>query len=408
MSGKPEKMYISYMTKSLCLWIGLIFLFALEILRVYFIMPFPGSQQHDTVGFAYFLDRNIIWLRIIGLALVIWPLPFYFRTGKGWLKLTLIGILLIYGAVFYGFNFKFLAEKMFYQPSVKQFAADSASFAADSTTRDRLIIGVALQGAAKAYPIEIIGYHHQVKDTVGGQPVLVTYCTVCRTGRVYSPFVHGKYATFRLVGMDHFNAMFEDADTHSWWQQATGKAITGPLKGQQLEEIPSAQMTLGDWQALHPNSLTLQPDPKFKSKYDSLKGYDEGTIKSGLEKRDSGSWQFKSWVIGIESGGRSKAYDWNNLVKDRVIPDTIGKLHLLLTIEPNNKTFYALSYGDSLSFQYDTSKNTIRDVNTLSTWQPNGSCTEGPMKGAQLQRVQAYQEFWHSWRTFHPGTVMVK
>jgi len=389
------------MSKSLYLWIGLIFLFALEILRVYFIMPFPGSQQHDTVGFAYFLDRNIVWLRIIALALVIWALLFYLRTGKVGLKITLVAILLVYGVVFYLFNFKFLADKMFYQPSVKQFLADS-------TNPDRLVIGVAVKGAAKAYPIEIIGYHHQVRDTVGGQPVLVTYCTVCRTGRVYSPFVQGKYAAFRLVGMDHFNAMFEDADTHSWWQQATGKAITGSLKGQQLEEIPSAQMTLAHWQALHPNSLTLQPDPNFKNKYDSLKGYDEGTIKSSLEKRDSASWQFKSWVIGIESGGRSKAYDWNNLVKDRVIPDTIGKLHLLLTIEPDNKTFYALSYNDSLSFQYDTGKSTIRDINTRSTWQPNGSCTEGPMKGAQLQPVQAYQEFWHSWRTFHPGTVMVK
>lgn len=389
------------MNKSLLLWIGLVFLFALEILRVYFIMPFPGSQRHDTIGFAYFLDRNIIWLRIVGLALVIWPLLFYLRAGRVWLKVVLVVIVLLYAGVFYLFNFKFLADKMFYQPRVKQFAMDS-------TDANRLVIGVAVQGAAKAYPIEIIGYHHQVRDTVGGEPVMVTYCTVCRTGRVYSPFVQGRYATFRLVGMDHFNAMFEDAATGSWWQQATGKAVAGPLKGQKLAEIPSFQMTLGDWQVLHPNSVTLQPDPNFKRKYDSLKGYDEGKINSSLERRDSGSWRFKSWVVGVQSGGRSKAYDWNNLIRDRVIPDTIGNLHLLLTIEPDNRTFYALSYNDSLSFQYDSSTNTIRDVNTGSTWQPSGSCTDGPLKGMQLQPVQAYQEFWHSWRTFHPGTVEVR
>jgi hypothetical protein len=39
---------------------------------------------------------------------------------------------------------------------------------------------------------------------------MITYCTVCRTGRVFSPDVDGKPETFRLVGMDHFNAMFED------------------------------------------------------------------------------------------------------------------------------------------------------------------------------------------------------
>jgi len=389
------------MKKSLLLWIGLSFLFVLEILRVYFIMPFPGSQRHDTIGLAYFLDRNIIWLRIVGLALVIWGLPSYLRFGKLWEKIVLILVVLIYGGVFYLFNFRFLADKMFLQVRVKQFAADSANV-------DRLVIGVSYNGAARAYPIEIIGYHHQVRDTVGGQPILVTYCTVCRTGRVYSPFVHGRYANFRLVGMDHFNAMLEDEETRSWWQQATGKAITGPLKGQQLKEIPSAQMTLGDWQTLHPNSLTLQADPHFKRRYDSLKGFDEGTINSSLERRDTDSWQSKSWVIGVNVEGRSKAYDWNNLVRDRVIPDTIGKLHLLLTIEPNNKTFHALSYDDSLSFLYDVAAKEIRDMNTQSTWQPNGSCVDGPMKGAQLQTVQAYQEFWHSWRTFHPATLEVK
>lgn len=59
---------------------------------------------------------------------------------------------------------------------------------------------------------------------------MVTYCTVCRTGRVYSPMVNGKLETFRLVGMDHFNAMFEDASTKSWWRQSNGDCIAGPLK----------------------------------------------------------------------------------------------------------------------------------------------------------------------------------
>ncbi|MBS1661023.1 MAG: DUF3179 domain-containing protein [Bacteroidetes bacterium] len=389
------------MKKSLILWSGLILLFAMEILRVYFIMPFPGSQRHDTIGLAYFLDRNVIWLRIIALVLVFWGLVLYFGEGRTWQKVALIVVLLIYGGLFYMVNFKFLAEKMFYQPRVKQFAVDS-------TDKDRLVIGVSLQGAARAYPIEIIGYHHQVRDTVGGQPIMVTYCTVCRTGRVYSPMVQGKTADFRLVGMDHFNAMFEDAGTRSWWQQATGVAVAGPLKGQRLAEVPSAQMTLGDWLAMHPNSLTMQADPNFKRKYDSLKGYDEGTINSGLEKRDTLSWQFKSWVVGVEIGGRSKAYDWNSLIKNRVIPDTIGQTHLLLTIEPNNRTFYALSYSDSLSFEYDLNTQTLRDVNTASTWLPSGKCIEGPLKGTQLPPIQAYQEFWHSWRTFHPGTVAVK
>ena len=274
--------------------------------------------------------------------------------------------------------------------------------------QNRLVIGVALHGEARAYPIEIIGYHHQVKDTVGGQPILVTYCTVCRTGRVYSPFVNGSYTNFRLVGMDHFNAMFEDSATKSWWQQATGVAITGPLKGTRLQEIPSAQMRLGDWQAAHPNSLILQPDPHFKSRYDSLRGYDEGNIDGSLEKRDTASWEFKSWVVGLSLNGRSKAYDWNTLVRDRVIRDTLGHTDLLLTIEPNNLTFHVFSLPDSLDLRYDPVAGQLVDqLASGSSWSLGGECLDGPQKGQRLAAVQAYQEFWHSWRTFHPGTIRV-
>lgn len=406
--------------RSFLLILGLLLMLALEILRVYFIMPFPGSQQSDTIAIAYFLNNNIWWLRFLCWILVLPSLFYYFRKGRSWQKVLLSVVVLFYGFVFYLFNFRFLADKMFYQPKEKMFV----TAAADTTGTNKLVLGVSIHGEAKAYPIEVIGYHHQVKDTVGGQPILVTYCTVCRTGRVFSPFVNGKYEQFRLVGMDHFNAMFEDAATKSWWQQATGMAITGPLKGTRLEEVPSAQMQLGDWVALHPKSFTLQPDPHFTAKYDSLRGYDEGTISSSLEKRDSGSWKFKSWVIGVSLDGKqegkqegkqdgkengvgkrdSKAYDWNRLVKERVIQDSIGNTPVLLTIQPNDKTFFVLTHNDSLRFQYDTVTHLLKDINTQSSWQPDGKCIAGPLSGQSLPRLQAYQEFWHSWKTFHPGT----
>jgi len=177
----------------------------------------------------------------------------------------------------------------------------------------QLVVGVSLHGEAKAYPIEIIGYHHQVRDTVGGEAIMVTYCTVCRTGRVFSPTVNGQPSTFRLVGMDHFNAMFEDSRTRSWWRQVNGEAIAGKLKGQLLREIPSEQMRLESWIREHPNTLILQPDTLFKEEYDGLKNYDEGKSKSDLTKPDSLSWKEKSWVVGVSLGLYAKAYDWKDL-----------------------------------------------------------------------------------------------
>jgi hypothetical protein len=303
----------------------------------------------------------------------------------------------------YLLNFKFMADKMFYQPKNKLFI----SAATDTTNRKSLVIGVAINGEAKAYPIEIIGYHHQVRDTIGGKPAMITYCTVCRSGRVYDPVVNGQPENFRLVGMDHFNAMFEDATTKSWWRQENGKAITGILKGASLKEIPSHQMSLDDWLTLYPNSLVMQPDPNFKKEYAGERGYDADTLKSSLEKRDSASWQSHSWVIGIKINNHTKAYNWNMVAKNKFLEDDFSGTSLLLTMSQDERSFYVLDRNTTngvLHFSADSSATFLKDNKTGSTWNINGVCIDGAMKGAQLKPVEAYQEFWQSWQSFHPDT----
>ncbi|MEP7238805.1 MAG: DUF3179 domain-containing (seleno)protein, partial [Ferruginibacter sp.] len=386
---------------------GFLILFATEILRVYFIMPFPGSQKSDTIQIAYFLNNYTWWFRILGLVLLVPPMIYIFRNSRWWRKILLGIFVLLYGFIFYMFNFKFLADKMFYQPKNK-ILATVANNKIDST---KLIIGVVINGQAKAYPIEIIGYHHQVQDSIGGEPVMVTYCSVCRTGRVFSPFVNGKFEKFRLVGMDHFNAMFEDATTKSWWRQATGIAVAGPLKGTALKEIVSAQMSLAAWIRKYPNTTILQPDTFFATQYKGLEGFDEGTINSGLEKRDSASWQFKSWIIGVEKNGHAKAYDWNELVKQRIINDTFQNTALVLVLENDNRSFHVWNRQVSdklLQFSWDAASQSLKDGATNSVWNMYGECVEGVLKGNRLSAIQAYQEFWHSWQSFHPETTKYK
>ena len=380
----------------------LLILFVAEILQVYFIMPFPGSQKADTIDIAYFLFKNILYIRLSALVLIAYLVFKSFATWKKWKKIVFIVFILFYSGIFYLVNFKFLADKMFYQPKNKSLV----DIHRNKVNNDNLVVGVIINDEARAYPVEIIGYHHQVQDTVGGQPVMVTYCTVCRTGRVFSPFVNGKKESFRLVGMDHFNAMFEDASTKSWWRQGTGEAIKGPMKGQKLIEIPSQQMTLASWLRDNPYSLILQPDTIFNKQYENLKGFDEGTLKSKLEKRDSGSWNFKSWVIGIDYNGNSKAYDWNELVSKKIIADSLPGLPLIIAIEPDEASFHVWNRQiNNLSLNFIADSSGFKDLNTLSIWNFNGVCIDGELKGAKLMTIQASQEFWHSWLTFHPSTT---
>ncbi len=390
--------------KNFLLFTGLLLLLTAEILRVYYIMPFPGSQRGATIGFAYWLGRNINWIRIVLVLLVAWPLVQAFLRNKAWKNILLFLLVALYGIVFFFFNFRFEADKMFYQPTHKNFAVANSS-GADTV----LVIGVAVDGAAKAFPIQIIGYHHQVRDTIGHTPAIITYCTVCRTGRVFSPVVNGHPETFRLVGMDHFNAMFEDATTKSWWQQATGVAIAGPLKGQALAEIPSRQLSLAAWLRMYPHSTVLEPDSTYKKRYNDLAGYNKGTIEGSLEKRDSASWQPKSWIVGIVSAQHTKAYDWNALVKKEMIEDSLPGTPVLLALENDSVSFHVWSRevkGQTLHFIKNKLQDALTDTGSGSSWNMNGQCIAGSLKGEQLKNIQSYQEFWHSWKNFHPTTAV--
>lgn len=372
-------------------WFGLIGLLLFEVANVFFIMPMPGSQEMNSIDIAYFLHRwrwafrALFGLMIAaGLLMAKWR-----RRRKWWLAVPL----LITGIGVYMVNFIMAADHMFYQPEAKLMVAPGAN----KVDPGRLVIGVVNNGEARAYPIRFLGYHHQVQDTVGGKPVIITYCTVCRTGRVFEPVVDGKHEQFRLVGMDHFNAMFEDAATGSWWRQVNGEAIAGKWKGKQLPEVFSTQTSLAAWLRLYPASLVMQADPAFASSYDSTMKYEDGSSRKKLTGTDSLSWNDKSWVVGVKAGDGRKAYDWNALLAERVIHDTIRSLPVLVVLADDNKSFFAFERplhhrftlrhdtlsADSLRYRIDG-----RGINTTS-----------------LKPLPAYQEFWHSWRTFNPGTA---
>lgn len=368
--------------------IGFIFF---ELANVYFIMPMPGSQEINSLDLAYALHSWRLVIRCILAVFIIIGMKSAFATSK-WKTLGLMIVLLI---VMYTTNYHMAADVMFYQPKSISFKTKDNNL----VPIDKIIIGIAYQGHAKAYPIQFLGYHHQVRDTIGDKQVMVTYCTVCRTGRVFEPLIHNKVEDFRLVGMDHFNAMFEDKNTKSWWRQATGEAVTGPLKGESLPEFPSVQTTLSKWIELYPNTLVMQPDHHFQDKYDSLLTYERGRLTGRLTRKDTASWQQKSWVVGVELNGASKAYDWNELQKKRIIYDVLGNKPIATILSKDNISFVVLervSTEQTFTLVNDTLMSPENSYNFIG---------ESLNKNVEsLKRLKAYQEYWHSWKTFHPDT----
>jgi hypothetical protein len=387
------------------LWVGVLFVIVPGLLRTYFMMPFPGSQNMETMNIAYFLDKYLLYSRIIGLLLIVLPVINIYLNGtlKGriWISILVIGCV----GIFY-FMHSFHAEKIFEEPKEKIFATS----AANKVPLDKLVIGIEINGQTKAYPIQYIGYHHKVQDSVGGKPLLITYCTMCRSGRVFDPIIDGVYQTFRLVGARHFNAVIEDKETGSWWYQATGVAAIGPQEGKAMTEITSEQMTLRQWIELHPSTLIMQQDQNYLERYAELESYDQRQTTNTDPANAIAGWQRGAWVVGVVIGDTAVAYRWNEIAKLRTINTAINSTPLVIAIGSDSSSFGCWKRtvdGAVLNFSMDSGQNTFHDESG-SLWNMSGVCIEGTFKGKKLERILAYQEYWHSWKTFHPNTKQWK
>lgn len=372
-------------------YVGLVLLVLFEAARVYFIMPLPGSQRMRSIDIAYWLHSWRWTLRAVFVAIAAVGVLGALRGGRS-RKIIVPLALAFTGIAAYGGNVTMSADRIFIAPTT----LDMQPPERNKVEMARLVVGVEINGEARAYPVQFIGYHHQVRDVVAGQPVLVTFCTVCRTGRVFRPIVRGEVESFRLVGMDHFNAMFEDARTGSWWRQANGEAIVGPLKGETLPELPSRQVMLAQWLALHPRSLIMQADAALKEKYTKDFDYETGRSKKPLTGSDTVSWHEKSWVVGITVDGESKAYDWNRLLKETAINDVLGGKPIVLALAADKRSYFAFVRPDSTPM-------TVRHDSLVAgpnAWAFTGRGATAP----PLEPINASQEFWHSWRTFQPDT----
>jgi hypothetical protein len=371
---------------------GLIGISLFEILNVYFIMPMPGSQEIKSLDIAYFLYSNRWIFRVCFSIMIATGAMNAFEIKRKWLPAA---SLIVAITITYFFNFRMTAEKIFRQPGKLIFKGQTDN----KLSLNSVVIGVANNGKTKGYPIQFLVYHHQVQDTVGGKPLLVTYCSVCRTGRVYEPLVKGHPEKFRLVGMDHFNAMFEDMTTRSWWRQVTGEAVTGPLKGESLPEVASEQLTIKKLFELHPDALIMQADGGSLTRYDSLRKFEQGLSRSSLTRTDSLSWKNKSWVIGVKIGSVEKAFDWNQLKNQHIINDNIGGKPFFLVLSNDSSSFAAFERP------LETENFTVKNDTLISNGVAYDFAGHNLLSTSQdLKPVNAYQEFWHSWKTFHPNT----
>jgi hypothetical protein len=121
------------------------------------------------------------------------------------------------------------------------------------------VLGLELNGEAKAIPVKRIAWHLVVNDQFGGQPVVITLCTVANAALAYRASAGEQSLRFAPARLARNNLVMRDLQTGSCWQQFTGRATEGPLAGTELTPLPMLRMSLQNWRERHPAGLILEP-----------------------------------------------------------------------------------------------------------------------------------------------------
>jgi hypothetical protein len=129
-----------------------------------------------------------------------------------------------------------------------------------------------------------------------------------------------------------------DKETGTWWQQITGKALYGPLKGAALTLVLSDELSYGEWKAEMPDGKVLAPVPKYVKEYDS-KWEPEVTKYPVPFKFPGTELNPRDVVVGLEVDGPGRAYPWDALVKQSPVVDRVNGTPLLIAVGPDGKSF---------------------------------------------------------------------
>ena len=204
-----------------------------------------------------------------------------------------------------------------------------------------------------------------------------------------------------------------DDQTGTFWQQISGRAISGPLSGEQLELVYSDELTFQLWRTENANGTVLEPVAKYSSDYEK-KDWDlrMAKVRTVLEFPNSGL-QSRDLVLGVTAFGASRAYPVQRVLAEKLVQDRLGGEPILLVVGPDDQSirvFQARLRGNDQAPDYyrETNSAFLMDSQTGSEWSFSGCAVSGKLKGSCLTLIPATKDYWFDWRNYHPSTTIFK
>jgi hypothetical protein len=225
---------------------------------------------------------------------------------------------------------------------------------------------------------------------------------------VWKAEVDGRRLHFRLSGINNQNFLMRDEETGTWWQQVSGEAILGPLKGRRLERVRQDELTFGQWRTEQVRGRVLRPDPKVKEYAE--KDWESQiaalpVVTPDIDRRLAP----RALVSGVKAGNQAKAYPMSAIQKQSPIVDTIGTTPVVIVLGPDRKSVRAFDRrvaGQTLEFFARPGTSVLLDAQTGSEWDFTGRAVSGPLAGKTLTKLDVLSDYWFDWQTYNPQTAV--
>ncbi len=252
-----------------------------------------------------------------------------------------------------------------------------------------LVLGVALDGEARAYPLNRISgpKRELLNDTIGGKPIAVTWCSLCFSAVVFDRQTHSGLLELGIAGsLWHDNMVMYDTKTQSLWSQIRGEAMSGPLQGTKLVRLASDVMTWNAWKREHPETTVAM----FSRTTEEFSRF------------PTSSRLTPALTLTSEEG--SRAWELSELRHQPILNEMWkGQALLIARIEETGASRVYSRVLEDREFTFVTKNNSILDEQTRSTWDPRtGEAIDGPLRGLQLRRIPTSVASKSKWQIFYP------
>ena len=296
----------------------------------------------------------------------------------------------------------------------------SAADADQYLDADEQVVGIEINGDARAYPVKWMRGPHVVEETIGSQPVAMTYCMLTNMGQAYA--AEDRLPSFKTLIQWNNNLVLYDTENKQLLQQIEGET-TGDATPQPYDEYPTRIMSWAAWRKFYPETQVLY-NPATSPRERMVATILGRVIEPAHMKDDKAFFPTIDYidqrlpsdelVVGIRAGNTARAYSTAYLKDNRTVNTTFVDLDLLVVADPHSDAtdvFRRTHNGTSLNFAYqeDGAAFAMRDSETGSTWDFYGRAVNGRLKGEQLERVNhVSMVYWMVWSNFYPDTELVQ